>query len=701
MRSFTYKRFTLCSILLFLPLFSGCGHGEKMEADASVDAAGDAALCNFQECRESCAEQGLLGHCEVTACECYPRPGAGADADGDGDGDADSGFDAGVTCFRYVDIDSTASNPDGLSWATAFKTVQQGIDSAYQAVQVDGGDSVCDVWVVEGTYYVFQSVREDTITLRPGVHLYGGFIGTETSRDERDWKTNETVLEGCKEEVAPDAGFMDKYKVYHVVTGSDLSVIDGFTVIGGSTIWGGAGTPLPVDYFGAGLNNKNSSTNVRNCIFNLNESSNGGAIYNENSSSKISNCTFKKNGSMGEGGAISNINSAPTIANCIFEGNWARWGGGIYNKDSSTTVIDCTFSKNTAGSTGGGMSNDGSSSTVTGCIFSGNTASETGGGIGNYNNSTANISDCLFIDNASSSDPMDYGQGGGGMYNKYSAAFIYNCLFSNNYSVFGGGVSNYYSNAFIFGSIFAGNSAWSPGGIEDTDSTCNISDSILIGNTSENTGCISIYRSSQTITNCILYGNVGGKEGGIVIDAGNSKIENSIFWNNLPSEITSQDVTYPEITYSDIKQDLVGTGTINADPSFSGAPMDIGAWINVSFNADIYQTMLSPGKPIANQDTMKNLFLQPNVEDPRMFLIAGNTTTEILIWGNVTDFVTKGDTYRIFDLHLNADSPCIDTAFDDDAPSTDIEGNPRMDIPGVGNPGTKADMGAYEYVPKK
>jgi len=53
------------------------------------------------------------------------------------------------------------------------------------------------------------------------------------------------------------------------------------------------------------------------------------------------------------------------------------------------------------------------------------------------------------------------------------------------------------------------------------------------------------------------------------------------------------------------------------------------------------------------------------------------------------------------DYHLTAGSPCIDAATSDNAPTTDMEGNPRYDDPSVPNTGGGTypyyDMGAFEY----
>jgi hypothetical protein len=75
-----------------------------------------------------------------------------------------------------VDIDTTALSPDGLTWETAVPTVQEGIDLASE-LAVAGVP--CDVWVAEGTYYIYESDPYDTVRLMPHVHLYGGFSGSE------------------------------------------------------------------------------------------------------------------------------------------------------------------------------------------------------------------------------------------------------------------------------------------------------------------------------------------------------------------------------------------------------------------------------------------------------------------------------------------------------------------------------------------
>ncbi|PKL03188.1 MAG: hypothetical protein CVV55_00920, partial [Synergistetes bacterium HGW-Synergistetes-2] len=68
-----------------------------------------------------------------------------------------------------------------------------------------------EFWIAAGTYRPYIAPepsdsnaraddeldpREHAFVLNRGVALYGGFAGTETSRNQRDWERNTTVLSG-------------------------------------------------------------------------------------------------------------------------------------------------------------------------------------------------------------------------------------------------------------------------------------------------------------------------------------------------------------------------------------------------------------------------------------------------------------------------------------------------------------------------
>jgi hypothetical protein len=87
---------------------------------------------------------------------------------------------------------------------------------------------VYEVWVMQGVYTPGLPGEALTVTfqLKSGVALYGGFLGTEGTRDERDWRMHETVLSGDID----DDGTISNNS-YHVVTGSDTdqtAILDGY-----------------------------------------------------------------------------------------------------------------------------------------------------------------------------------------------------------------------------------------------------------------------------------------------------------------------------------------------------------------------------------------------------------------------------------------------------------------------------------------
>ena len=77
--------------------------------------------------------------------------------------------------------------------------------------------------------------------VKPGVGVDGGFAGTETALEQRDWRTNVTTLSG--DLLGNDSGMVDPDNItmaddsYHVVvnnaTGSG-TILDGFTITGGN-----------------------------------------------------------------------------------------------------------------------------------------------------------------------------------------------------------------------------------------------------------------------------------------------------------------------------------------------------------------------------------------------------------------------------------------------------------------------------------
>ncbi len=107
--------------------------------------------------------------------------------------------------IRYVSKSGKYSN-DGKSWSAAKKNIQDAINDL-----VDNGLSG-EVWVAAGTYTPTESTESTggntlymSFKIPAGIRVYGGFKGTETSKDERETDTskpigqiykNQTILSG-------------------------------------------------------------------------------------------------------------------------------------------------------------------------------------------------------------------------------------------------------------------------------------------------------------------------------------------------------------------------------------------------------------------------------------------------------------------------------------------------------------------------
>jgi hypothetical protein len=244
----------------------------------------------------------------------------------------------GAGIFR-VDAASTAVTPNGQTWAKAYKTLQAGTDAASSA---GGGE----VWVKAGTY---TAKTNPVLTMKSGVAIYGGFAGTETAREQRNWSTNPTSIDG--------------ESVRRCVHGADASALDGFVVAHGYTHLNGGGmynyraAPTVnnctfIQNSGTAMSNVLYTPSVTNCMFIQNE---GGGMINSNCSPSVTNCTFVKNvNKVGRGGGMSNSSySSPQLVNCTFLGNSAPYsasaGGAIYNQSSSSpSLTNCILWGDTA-----------------------------------------------------------------------------------------------------------------------------------------------------------------------------------------------------------------------------------------------------------------------------------------------------------------------------------------------------------------
>jgi hypothetical protein len=291
-----------------------------------------------------------------------------------------SDIECELPCVRFVDRDVAASG-DGLGWSTAFSSVQPGIYNGHHAAECC--DTTCQVWVAEGVYYIYKSNVSDRLWLWPFVEVYGGFAGTESLLEERDWITHETVLDARE----GDAG--DNH-VNLVVEARDGAMIDGFTITGGRGAlgWGGGAGSVVFSHcrfndnegadWGGGLTVLSGAAEIKGCRFEGNTADLGGGVTGLASEITLSNSVFVGNSAY-EGGAILLVGSeASSVSGCSFLSNQAELGGAISNVSSTTDIINCTFFDNQATQTGGALVNSfpGTSPRVVNCVMWGDTPDE-------------------------------------------------------------------------------------------------------------------------------------------------------------------------------------------------------------------------------------------------------------------------------------------------------------------------------------
>ncbi|RZJ64113.1 MAG: hypothetical protein EOO45_19195 [Flavobacterium sp.] len=186
------------------------------------------------------------------------------------------------------------ANGSGSSWSDASGNLQAMINLATAGMQV---------WVAGGTY---QPQANTSYSMKEGVKIYGGFPASGLPvMENRNYSIYATVLEGNNNRVINNDG--------NWLT--NAAVLDGFTILGGTT------------------------------------GENGAGMKNSGSYPYIANCIFKSNNALNWGGGIFNNGAGSTmLVNCLFYNNLAGGGGASFdNLGTTTQYINCTVTKNHSG----------------------------------------------------------------------------------------------------------------------------------------------------------------------------------------------------------------------------------------------------------------------------------------------------------------------------------------------------------------
>jgi len=268
---------------------------------------------------------------------------------------------AAYTVVNRLYVKKNAPGPahDGLSWATAFLTVKEALTFASPGNEL---------WVAAATYY-------ERIAVKEGVALYGGFSGTETAMDQRNWSASVTILDG---------NYYQGPVVMMPYGATSTTRIDGFTVRnGGSSDAGlvhcdGSSPIIANNIITTGTGAANAGIYVINCspsvVGNVIAGNSNGLICQGQSPASapiISNNLIQGNKYQGiringyMSPAISNnaiignsdcgidvtVWSNPTIANNTIVANAGIYGGAGIKVDStcSPSIVNNLVAYNSAG----------------------------------------------------------------------------------------------------------------------------------------------------------------------------------------------------------------------------------------------------------------------------------------------------------------------------------------------------------------
>jgi len=256
--------------------------------------------------------------------------------------------------IRFVD-QNAASSGDGSSWSNAFIRLQQAL-----AVAQDGDE----IWVAKGIYK--PSTTNDRFAyydLPSGVKVYGGFFGTESQRDQRDWAAHPVILSG--DIGVPGDSTDNAYNILYSYSPNEKTCLDGLIFEEGNAnnvdnsvgshrpTRSGGGIYLDGEAFGY------AQLSVSNCIFRRNRANyQGGGLYANGRDGgmaivRLENCLFERNVALVYGGglALENYFEQPfalEFKSCEFRENFALTGGAAIwlNAHQAVAFTECKFLRN-------------------------------------------------------------------------------------------------------------------------------------------------------------------------------------------------------------------------------------------------------------------------------------------------------------------------------------------------------------------
>lgn len=210
----------------------------------------------------------------------------------------------------YVDADAAGLN-DGSSWQNAFNDLNDAIIAA---------SASDELWVAEGLYKPTSGTnRNNVFLIDVGLSIFGGFNGTETQRNERDWDKHLVRFSG---DIGSPADSNNSKTIMKIDASSQV-IIDGVRFRKAYSELTDPGNEAALVVL--------TDARIRHCYFTNNQSGYSAAIYQA-------------------------ANSNVLLEDCLFALNTTLIGNTFQRESNTTaTVVNCTFVKNSHNLNSAGM----------------------------------------------------------------------------------------------------------------------------------------------------------------------------------------------------------------------------------------------------------------------------------------------------------------------------------------------------------
>ncbi len=241
----------------------------------------------------------------------------------------------------------------GTSWETAYTKLSMAIDRINNARAL-GIECGSEIWVAHGNYSPGESAN-DKFEIPYDIEVYGGFIGNEEYRTDRNWGKYYSTLKGnainnnlvvLQDDTVLD-GFVVKNSVESGISGDSADCTIANTVISNSGTHGidFADSDVIVDScvvknsgeHGISHTGSSNSLTIKSSKIFGNQKD---GVYCENSTPTVTNCMIYKNGSSGYYHGV-NLNSPSSVA--VFRNNTIAYNkryGVSYSGSNAPTITN-------------------------------------------------------------------------------------------------------------------------------------------------------------------------------------------------------------------------------------------------------------------------------------------------------------------------------------------------------------------------